>query len=174
MSFLKAFFASCLGTLVALALLVVICIGFIAILSSDKEVTVADNSVLHLRLEAPITELEVEDPLAEIFPGAGDQSIGLMQLKQAIHYAKTDPKIKGIYLNTCHPMTGVASIQELRDALIDFKTSGKWVISYADYYTEGAYYLATAAYKVYLYKEGEVEFNGLAAEVTFFKKLFDC
>ena len=173
MNFFKAFFASCLGTLVALALLVFICIGMVAVLSGDGEVAIGDNSVLHLKLEAPITELEVEDPLAEIFPGAGDQSLGLLQLKETIEYAKTDSKIKGIFLNTSYVRTGMASIQELRDALIDFKASGKWVIAYADSYSEGAYYLASAADKIYMYPEGDLEFNGLATDVTFFKKLFD-
>ncbi len=173
MGFFKSFFASCLGTLVALALLVVICIGIISVISSESQVTVADGSVLHLKLEVPITELEVEDPFAEIFPGAGDQSNGLLQLKQAINHAKTDPKIKGIYLNTSFLMTGMASLQEIREALIDFKTSGKWVIAYANHYSEGAYYLASAADKVYLNPAGEVEFNGLATEVMFFKKMFD-
>ena len=173
MNFFKAFFASCLGTLVALALLVFICIGMVAVLSGDGEVAIGDNSVLHLKLEAPITELEVEDPLAEIFPGAGDQSLGLLQLKETIEYAKTDSKIKGIFLNTSYVRTGMASIQELRDALIDFKASGKWVIAYADSYSEGAYYLASAADKIYMYPEGDLEFNGLATDVTFFKKLLD-
>ena len=90
-----------------------------------------------------------------------------------IEYAKTDPKIKGIYLNTSFLMTGTASLQELRAAILDFKQSGKWVVSYADFYSEGAYFLASAADKVYLYPEGEVEFNGLATEVMFFKNMFD-
>ncbi len=173
MSFFKLFFASCLGTLVAFVLLCFLTIGMFAVFSGDGEVAISDNSVLHLNLEAPITELEVEDPLADIIPGAGKESYGLLQIKEAIQYAKTDSKIKGIYLNTSSLRTGMATIQELREALIDFRQSGKWVISYADSYTEGAYYLATAADKIYMYNEGEVEFNGMATEVIFFKKLFD-
>ncbi len=173
MTFFKTLFASCLGTFVALALLFLVGILIIVSLSNENEVAVADNSVLHLRLEAPITELEIEDPLAEIFPGAGSQSHGLIQIKQAIRNAKSDPKIKGIYLNTSMVMTGFATIQELRESLLDFRKSGKWVISYADFYTEGGYFLATAADEIYMNPDGEVEFNGLATEVTFFKKLFD-
>ncbi len=173
MSFLKSFFASCLGTIVGLASLVAVGFILVAVLSNEGTVPIADDSVLHLKLEAPISELEVEDPFADIFPGAGQQSYGIIQIKEAIRYAKTDPKIKGIYLNTSFLLTGVASLQELREAILDFKESGKWVISYADFYSEGAYYLASVADKVYLYKEGEVEFNGLAIEVSFFKKLFD-
>lgn len=173
MSFLKSFLASCLGTLVTLALLIFLGVVILISLSKEGLEDIAENSVLHLKLEAPMTELELDDPLAEIFPGAANQSIGLLQLKQVIGHAKTDPKIKGIYLNTSFFLTGIASLQELREALLDFKKSGKWVISYADFYTEGAYYIASAADKVYLNPEGEVEFNGLAIEVAFFKKLFD-
>ncbi len=173
MSFLKSFLASCLGTFVALGLLIFVSIAVIASLSADGEVTLADHSVLHLKLDAPVAELEVDDPLAEVFPGAGDQSYGLLQMKQVIRYAKTDPKIEGIYLNTAVPMAGIATLQELREAIIDFRSSGKWVIAYSDYFSEGGYYLASAADKVYLNPEGEVELNGLATEVVFFKKLFD-
>ncbi|MDZ4714623.1 MAG: signal peptide peptidase SppA [Cytophagales bacterium] len=173
MSFLKSFLASCLGTLVALGALLFIGITVIASLSDEKVVSVSDESVLHLRLEAPIAELEVDDPLADVFPSASNQSIGLLRLKEVIKYAKNDSKIKGIYLNTSMMMTGMASLQELRASLLDFKESGKWIVSYADAYTEGAYYLATVADKVYMYNEGEVEFNGLATEVMFFKKMFD-
>lgn len=173
MNFLKTFFASCLGALVAMGLLVILIFGIIAALSGEKQEVVADDSVLHLKLETPIRELELEDPLSDLFPGAADQNHGLIQIRQAIHHAKTDPKIKGIYLNTSQVMTGIASLQEIRDALIDFKSSGKWIVSYADRYSEGAYYLATAADKIYVNPEGDVEFNGLATEVIFFKKLFD-
>ncbi len=173
MNFLKTFLASCLGTLVALALLVFLTIAFIAGLSDEKAVQVADNSVLHLRLDAPIAELELDDPVAEVFPGAAEQSLGLLRIKQVIRHAKTDPKIEGIYLNANMVMTGIASLRELRESILEFRESGKWVVAYADFFTEGTYYLATAADKIYLYPEGQVEFNGLATEVMFFKKLFD-
>ncbi|HET9055123.1 MAG TPA: signal peptide peptidase SppA, partial [Cyclobacteriaceae bacterium] len=93
--------------------------------------------------------------------------------KQAIKNAKTDPKIKGIYLNVSYPITGFATLEEIRQSLLDFREEGKWVIAYSDAMSEGAYYLASAADKIYLNPEGEVEFNGLALEVTFFKKMFD-
>lgn len=173
MNFLKTFLASCLGSLLAMVILVSLFIGFLSGLSQEKAVTVDAGSVLHLRLEAPITELELDDPLAEIFPGAAEQSLGLLRIKRVIEYAKTDPKIEGIYLNTSMVMAGFATIQELREAILDFRESGKWVVAYSDFYSEGAYFLASAADKVYLYPEGEVEFNGLATEVMFFKKMFD-
>lgn len=173
MNFLKSFLASCLGSLVAIALLIFLTIGLISGLSDEKVVQVADNSVLHLRLEAPITELELDDPLADVFPEVADQSVGLLRIRKVIEGAKEDPKIEGIYLNTSMLMTGFASLQEIRAAILDFRKSGKWVVAYADFYTEGAYYLASAADKIYMYPEGQVEFNGLSTEVMFFKKLFD-
>lgn len=127
-----------------MVLLVILGIGVVASLqSAGSEEIIADHSVLHLKLEAPISELEVDDPVADVFPGAGENSYGLLQIKQVIKHAKDDPKIEGIYLNTSMLMTGIASIQELREALSDFKSSGKWVVSYSDFYTEGGYYLAS-------------------------------
>lgn len=172
MGFFKTFFSSCLGTLVAFVILIILCISFVSILTAEKQEIIDDNSVLVLKLNKPITELEIDDPLAELLP-SGEQGIGLIQLKQAIANAKDDPKIKGIYLNTAMLMAGPTTIEEVRQSLLDFRKSGKWVISYADGYTEGAYYLATAADKIYLNQEGQVEFNGLATEVMFFKKMFD-
>jgi protease-4 len=177
MNFLKTFFASCLGSLVAMVALVLLCFLMLGALSNALSdgaiVPITEDSILHLKLEAPISELELEDPFAEVLPGAAEQSHGLIQIKQSIEHAKNDPHIKGIYLNTSFFMTGVAGLQEIRESIADFKSSGKWVISYADFYTEGAYYVASVADKVYLYNEGELEFNGLATEVNFFKRLFD-
>jgi protease-4 len=176
MSFGKAFLSSCLGALVAM-----ICFGVLAFilffsaivgLSSDEEVVVQSNSVLHLKLDAQITELQKENPFAGLV-GNEIPNIGLLQLKQAIEHAGTDDKIKGIYLEVSMPMAGFATIEEIRQSLIDFRKSGKWVVAYNEVMTEGAYYLSTAADKIYLNPEGDVEFNGLTAEVGFFKKTLD-
>jgi len=173
MSFLKNFFASCLGALVA----IILCFGLIffvfSVLSSSSEVTIADNSVLYLKLEAPISELEIDDPINELFPGAGEPGIGLLQLRNTIDHAKEDAKIKGIYLNLSSINAGIATVEEIRESLLDFRKSGKWVVAYSDYYSEGAYYLSSVADKVYLNPEGQLEFNGLAIEAMFFKKMLD-
>src|SRR5258708_27130606 len=143
MGFIKNMLSSCLG--VMLAFIALILIGFFtaAILASEKEVEIGDNSVLQLKLNTPISELEVEDPLAELFPGAGEQRIGLIQLKQIITHAQGDDQRKGIYLNISRLMTGIATVDEIRQALLDFRKSGKWVIAYSDAYSEGGYYLAS-------------------------------
>lgn len=125
MGFLKNFFASCLGSIVALIL--VILLGgmiFSVVISSGSEVSVNDNSVLYLDLTAPIVEQSVDDPLAEMITG-GQQSIGLLQLKEAIAFAKNDSRIRGIYLNTSFLIGGTSSLHEIRESLKEFKDSGK-------------------------------------------------
>lgn len=180
MNFFKTFLASCLGSLVALIALVFILtmlmVGAVAGLvgGADEQVIVNDKSVLHLNLDVQVTEQQAENPFAGLpFPGAEPSTVGLLPLKQAIENAKTDSKIEGIFLNVSYPMTGFATLEEIRQSILDFRKSGKWVVAYADAMSEGAYYVASAADKVYLNPEGDVEFNGLAVEVTFFKKMFD-
>lgn len=180
MNFFKTFLASCLGSLVSLIalffIMIFMSIAMVAGLmgSADEQVIVGENSVLQLNLDAEITEQQAENPFEGI-PVLGDETpnVGLLQLKRTIKNAKTDPKIKGILLNVSYPMAGFSTIEEIRQSLLDFREEGKWVIAYSDAMSEGAYYLASAADKIYLNPEGEVEFNGLAVEVTFFKKMFD-
>ena len=172
MNFFKTFLASCLGTLITLLVLFVLMIGILIGLGGEQEVVVRDNSVLVLSLDAQITEQEIDNPFEGMF-GNSVPNIGLLQLKQTIHNAKTDPKIEGIYLDVTYPMAGFSTIEEIRESLLDFRAEGKWVVAYADVMSEQAYYLATAADKVYLNPEGELEFNGLAIEMTFFKKMFE-
>src|SRR6478609_1043680 len=174
MNFFKTFFAAFLA-MVLFAFIGFICfLVLIASISSTEEVVVKENSVLHLKLDAQITELQAEDPFGGL-PILGDEipNIGLMQLKQTIDHAKGDENIKGIYLDVSYPQTGFSTLQEIRQSLIDFRKSGKWVVAYTEVMSEGAYYLATAADKIYLNPEGEMEFNGMTIEVSFFKRLFD-
>jgi protease-4 len=178
MTFGKAFFASCLGAMAAICVLIFFSIltigGMIAGLSDKKEVAVADNSVLHLKLDAQITELQADNPFEGLpFPGNDDQKVGLLQLKQAIAHAKDDDKIQGIYLESGNPMTGFSTLEEIRESLMDFRESGKWVYAYNEVMSEDAYYLASAADKIYLNPQGEVEFNGLTVNIGFYKKMFD-
>jgi protease IV len=178
MNFFKTFFASCLGTLLALVALSILSffliIGLISSASSDQKVVVKDNSVLHLKLDVPITEQETENPFDGLpIPGAEEAGMGLLNFKSVIKSAQDDPKIKGIYLDVTFFLAGYASAEEIRQSLLDFRESGKWVVAYSEIFTEPAYYIASAADKIYLNPEGELEFNGLTANVTFFKKMFD-
>ena len=178
MSFGKAFLSSCLGALVAMILFAVLAVifimGLVGSAASEDQVVVAEKSVLHLKLDAQISELQPEDPFAGLpLIGGNVPRIGLLQLKETIEHAKNDDKIEGIYLEVSYPMTGFASLEEIRESLIDFRESGKWVVAYNEVMSEGAYYLASAASEVYLHPEGEIEFNGLTAEIGFFKNLLD-
>lgn len=178
MSFGKAFFSSCLGAFTALILFVIFFIVVLSVviggMTSEKETVIEDNSVLHLKLDAEITEMQRENPLAGVPIFGGDvQNIGVLQLKQVLEHAKNDSKVKGIYLEVGRPMAGFSSLEEIRESILDFRKSGKWVVAYNETMTEGAYYLASAADKVYLNPEGDIEFNGLTVEIAHFKKLFD-
>ncbi len=179
MNFFKSFLASCLGSLIAFVVLLFLVFVFmaaaVASLSSDNEqVIVKENSVMHLKLDVPITEMEVENPFEGLpIPGATDGTIGLIQLKQTLRYAEKDQNIQGVYLDVSFFQGGYAKASEVRQALIDFRKSGKWVVAYSEMMSEQSYYIASAADKVYLNPEGQLEFNGLAIEVSFFKKMFD-
>ncbi|HPW62356.1 MAG TPA: signal peptide peptidase SppA, partial [Cyclobacteriaceae bacterium] len=178
MNFFKAFMASCLGSLVAFIILIVVMVFFVTALISglsndDAVTTVKDKSVLHLKLNVQITENDLEDPFEGLpIPGAVT-SIGLLPFKQTLKYAKSDSKIEGIYLDLSVFTSGYGVAREIRQALLDFKSSGKWIVAYSEFYTESAYYVVSAADKVFLNPEGDLEFNGLSVEVSFFKKLFD-
>lgn len=174
MGFWKSFFATVLALIVFSVLSFFLFIGLISALSSEQEVVLADNSVLRINLDAQIMEQQVDNPF-EGLPVLGTEvaSVGLIELKDAIRHAKDDPKIKGIYLTVSYPMTGFATLEEIRQSLIDFKSSGKWVVTYNDAMSEGAYYVASASDKVYLNPIGDVEWNGLAIEVSFFKRMFE-
>jgi protease IV len=179
MNFFKSLLASCLGSLLAFIILIILVLGFFAAAVSnlspgDKPVVVEDNSVLHLKLDVPFTEMEVENPLEGLpLPGASESPIGLIQFKKVIAAAAKDAKIKGIYLDLSIFMGGFAMAKEIRESLIDFKKSDKWVVAYNEVLTEKAYYIVSAADQVYLHPEGQLEFNGMAVEVPFFKKMFD-
>lgn len=174
MGFFKAFLSSCLGALTAMILFAILAIAIIAGMAGEKKVIIDNNSVLHLRLDVPINELEVDDPFSGLpFPGAGQGNIGLIQLLSTIEHAAGDEKIQGIYLETAYPVASPSTLEEIRQALLNFRESGKWVVAYDETMSEGAYYLASAADEVYLNPEGRIEFNGLTVTFASFKKLFD-
>lgn len=174
MSFFKNLLSSCLGTMIALVLVTILGIFIlISISKSSDAVAIEDDSVLVLKMNVPVAEQEVEDPIAGLLPDGPDMTLGLLQLKETIGRAKSDPKIKGILLQTEMIGAGPATIEEIRASLKDFKKSGKWVIAWAGGYTESSYFLSSVADKVYLNPNGMIEFNGLSAEVMFFKRMFD-
>ena len=171
---MKSFLKLTLATFVALSIFAMIflfvIIGIIGSASSKEPFTLKENSILKLELSNEIVDRAIENPLENFNIQAMkiDGKIGLNTLLKQLFLAKTDDKIKGIYLDLTAIPAGVATMEEIRDAILDFKTSGKFVIAYADYYTQKTYYLASAANKVYVNPEGLVELKGLNAEVMFY------
>ncbi len=174
MNFFRTFLATMLALTVFTGLSFVLFFILLGVLSADEKVKLKDNTVLHLKLDAEITEQQVENPF-EGMPIFGNEipTVGLLQLKEAIKNASTDSRISGIYLDVNYPMAGFSTIEEIRQSLLDFKASGKWIIAYSEVMSERAYYLASVADQIYLNPEGELEFNGLTVEISFFKRLFD-
>ncbi len=170
--FLKYVLATLTGLVLFFVLSFVLLLGLGKLISSasdDKEV--ASNSVLELKLDKPITERQQE---AEFNPlGSSGSSTGLVNLKEAIRRAKADDDIKGILLNLSLVQGGMASLEEVRNTLLDFKKSGKFIVAYHEVCSEKSYYLSSVANEIYLHPLGTLEFNGLSSETLFFKRLFD-
>ncbi|MCO5934419.1 signal peptide peptidase SppA [Mucilaginibacter sp. RB4R14] len=176
---MKQFFKFVFATIVGFTLIFVIgfaiLLGIIAAASSDKAVDVDANSVLHIKFTTPINERTPNNPLANLsFLGLdGEKSIGLNDILAGIKKAKTDDNIKGVFLDESYMMSGQATTEEIRNALIDFKKSKKFVIAYSEIYTQGFYYLASVADKVYINPKGIFEFRGFSSEITFLKGALD-
>lgn len=174
-------FASCLGCFISSMLVIFVLIGIFSSISfSDTEqtVTIENNSVLYINLDAPIYDREVEDLETFSTNLLSDEiikPIGLTEFMEVIHKAKTDENIKAIFLQMSMLQTnGWATVDEIRQVLLDFKTSGKKIYAYSDMFiTQNAYYLATVADKIYLNPAGNLALTGLGAEVMYYKDLFD-
>lgn len=138
--------------------------------SGQATTTIGENSVLVLDLKGDITELATDGPLDQLM-GEDAGSIGMGDLLSAIRKAKNNDDIKGIYLQNSGFTADFAQLQELRDALKDFKQSKKWIVAYGDEYGSGSYYLATVADKVYMNPQGTIDWSGLAAQKVYVKDL---
>jgi protease-4 len=173
--FWRNFWASTLALVIAGTLMFliffVISIAIIGSFFDSKPFSYKDNSILHIRFDQAISEKSYSSFNQSSF--SVDKGLGLREIKIALEAAKNDKKIKGIVINAESMPAGMASTEEIRNALLDFKSSGKFVIAYGEMYTQKSYYLSTAADEIYLYPEGMVEFRGLGAELMFFKGLID-
>ncbi len=145
--------------------------------SSDAPVKIKSPSVYELELKGQLVDRSEDDPFTAALVSAMGQEavqiIGLDDVLSNIQKAKNDSLVKGIYLKGGQLMGGMASIKEIRDALVDFKTTGKFIVAYADNYTQSNYYLASVADKVLLNPQGMVDFRGIASELLFLKNTFD-
>ena len=150
-------------------------VGLIGILSSEPEVRIKDQSVLHLNLNRIIQEQTVDNPFAELgmFGSGVNSPLGLIDLKKALKDASADPKIEGIYLESNFPMAGFSTLSEIRQSLQEFKENGKFIVAYGEFYSEQGYYIASVADAVHMFPEGEVELNGLGSEFVSIKNTLD-
>lgn len=174
---MKDFFKNVLATAVGV-LLVGFITGFFMVvslvgmtLSQSETAPVADNSVLVLRLTGSLSERANDDVLASLF---GDRipKLGLATMTEAIRQAKESDKVKGVYIEAgAFAPDSYASLAAIRRELEEFRKTGKWIIAYGDSYTQGAYYLASVADKVYLNPQGQVDWHGLGSEPVFVKDL---
>lgn len=141
-------------------------IGMIA--SGNAAQNVEKNSVFVLNLSGTISEQGSENPLS-MFTGDNSLNSGLNDILSSIKKAKANDEIKGIYIEAGALMTNYATLQEIRNALADFRKSGKWIVAYGDFYTQGAYYVASVANKVYINPKGAIDWHGIRAQTMFYK-----
>ena len=141
-------------------------IGMIA--SGNAAQNVEKNSVFVLNLSGTISEQGSESPLS-MFTGDNSLNSGLNDILSSIKKAKANDDIKGIYIEAGALATNYATLQEIRNALADFRKSGKWIVAYGDFYTQGAYYVASVADKVYINPKGIVDWHGIGAQTMFYK-----
>lgn len=173
---MKNFFKQVLATVVGLIAFgaIVTFMGIISIVgmiaSGDSTPEVSNNSVMVLNLSGVIDEQGQEDFLGAL-TGNTMSNLGLDNMLSAIKKAKDNDKIKGIYIESGILQAGYATMQEIRNALLDFKKKGKWIVAYGDTYTQGTYYIASAADKVYLNPKGMIDWHGLGSQPQFYKDL---
>lgn len=171
--FFKYAFATVVGIIIFGLIMtffsVISIVGMVA--SGSQTQNAPKNSVLVLNMSGVIQEKASENILGQI-TGDDFNNIGLDEILSAIKKAKTNKNIKGIYIESGIMESDYATIQEIRNALKDFKTSHKWIVSYGDQYTQGAYYLASVADKVYLNPQGTIDWHGIAAQPQFLKDLY--
>lgn len=178
-SFFKYVLATITGTIIVFVVLFLVLIGFITAtvssIGAKEEVYVPSSAVLYVSLDYNIQERTTSNPWESMnLPGYGEmKTLGLNDILSRIAAAKDDDRIKGIYLNPTYVNTGMASLKEIRDALVDFKSSGKFIIAYSDIYTQKAYYTASVADEIYMNPEGSLEFKGLSASIMFMKEALD-
>jgi protease IV len=172
-SFFKFLLASILGVLIGMVLVFFVFMGIIGVMisSADKVADVKPNSVFHMKLDQPIVDRSSKNPFDnfDLISMRPTSNIGLNDILDNIKKAKTDDNIRGIFIEISIPQAGVATLGEIREALVDFRETGKFVIAYAGTYSQAAYYLASAADQVYLTPTGLVQWTGLRSETMFFK-----
>ena len=181
MKFSKVVLAAFIGTLIALLINFFIKVGVVSHMISnlskteETSATVKPNSVLYMKLNYEIPDRTTGNPFGAIDFQSMESidATGLNDILRNIEHAKTDPNIKGIYLELSSIPTSTATLQEIRDKLNEFKESGKFLVTYGETYSQSAYYMASIADKIFLNPEGAVDLHGMATQIMFYKHLLD-
>ncbi len=175
-SFFKMFFASCLGTVVGLIALVLIggflIVGAVSAFGAGDKPSVAKKSVLTLNLSQHFNEQAKANPLGAL-TGDGEGTPGVYDVVRLIAHAKSDDNIEGIYIDANGSANSFASSNEIREALLDFKKSNKFIIAHGDIVSQGAYFIASVADKVYVNASGALDWSGYNIDVVFVKGMLD-
>ena len=178
--FFGAFFGSILGLLITGVIVTLIIVASVMgalkdSVDGDKSYTSKENSILRLNLNGEIKERSVKNPFEnlDLGPLMPKASIGLNDILANLKKAKADKDIKGIYLEISEPVAGFATLEEIRNALLDFKSSGKFIYAYSEAYSQKAYYLASTASKLFLNPQGALEIKGLSSQMLFFKNMLE-
>ena len=171
---MKQFFKNVAATIVGIFAfgIIMFVLSFVCLigmaLSSSGQPALLDNIVLVLKLQGQIEDRAEDNWLGQL-TGNQINQLGMSNILSAIKKAKTDDKVKGIYLETGMLETDYATLQEIRNALADFQKNGKWIISYGDTYSQGGYYLSSVANKVYVNPEGSIDWHGIASQPQYIK-----
>jgi len=174
-NFLSSLLATLVGLLIMTLMVFLILMGIVAANTSKEVVEVNENSLLVAKFNKQITDRADNNPLSKLMSGsfAYNDVMGLDQILKDLEKAKADDNIPGIFLRLSNVPSGTATLGEVRDALLDFKTSGKFIYAYADIFTQKSYYLATVADSIFMTPEGMFMFTGLSANATFYKNALD-
>ena len=182
MKFYKVVLAAFIGTLIALVINFFIKVGVVSSMISslskaeaETSTTLKPNSVLYMKLDYAIPDRTTDNPFGGInFQTMESQDMtGMNDILRNIEQAKTDANIKGIYMELSSIPTSTATLQEIRDKLIEFKESGKFIVTYGESYSQSAYYIASIADKIFLNPEGALDLHGMASQVMFYKHLLE-
>jgi protease-4 len=173
--FFKYIFASAFGLIVGIIFILLIFVVIGDSLSSDKELEVADNTLLTIDLSSGVVDRGTDNPMQNFNPRSFqmDSKMGLNDILKGLDQAATDDRIKGIYIDMNGVAAGAATTEEIRNALLKFKDSGKFILSYGEGYSQKGYYLATVSDEIWLNPAGLIAFNGLGAEIMFYKNILE-
>ena len=175
-SFLKNILTTIIGIISSIIVMILLIIGFVAIISSEDEVKVKENSILKIDLaNTSVVERSSENPFDGLsLSGDVASTIELKKVLDNIEKAKNDNNIKAIYINNIDKLkAGLSQIEEIRNKLVEFKSCGKPIIAYSEVYSQSGYYFSSVADKIYLNPEGIVELKGLSAGIMFYKGLLE-